>query len=195
MKNANAFQIDARRSFQLEGVHKLFTSDFYPFVSSFSAKGVTAKIQHGLGSYPRQSPAATDLRNEEGSNALHYWALECGPYKHTPKLVCLQFSVGDARVINIWGEDAGCGRRGMREQPAALDFHKQLCNDEFHVLAIRIFLGRPNRVSLSMATFLAEDALIPLPAQLPYDKQSVPVPGTKRPGQTGAYYTSSRVRK
>ncbi|KAJ7929234.1 hypothetical protein B0H13DRAFT_1703325 [Mycena leptocephala] len=40
-----------------------------------------------------------------------------------------------------------------------------------------------------MATFLAEDALIPLPAQLPYDKQSVPVPGTKRPGQTGAYYT------
>ncbi|KAJ7684665.1 hypothetical protein DFH06DRAFT_1355192, partial [Mycena polygramma] len=32
-----------------------------------------------------------------------------------------------------------------------------------------------------------EDALLPLPAQLPYDKQSVPVPGTKRPGQTAHY--------
>ncbi|KAJ7702319.1 hypothetical protein B0H17DRAFT_1043697 [Mycena rosella] len=36
-------------------------------------------------------------------------------------------------------------------------------------------------------SFLAEDALLPLPAQLPYDKQSVPVPGTKRPGQTAHY--------
>ncbi|KAJ7074261.1 long-chain-fatty-acid-CoA ligase [Mycena amicta] len=38
-----------------------------------------------------------------------------------------------------------------------------------------------------MATFLAQDALLPLPAQLPYDKQSVPVVGTKRPGQTAHY--------
>ncbi|KAJ7043194.1 hypothetical protein C8F04DRAFT_1251350 [Mycena alexandri] len=38
-----------------------------------------------------------------------------------------------------------------------------------------------------MATFLAEDALRPYPAHIPYDKQSVPVPGTKRPGQTAHY--------
>ncbi|KAJ6488597.1 hypothetical protein C8R47DRAFT_1126207 [Mycena vitilis] len=38
-----------------------------------------------------------------------------------------------------------------------------------------------------MAAFLAEDALLPLPAQLPYDRQSVPVAGTKRPGQTAHY--------
>ncbi|KAJ7093232.1 hypothetical protein C8R44DRAFT_815926 [Mycena epipterygia] len=38
-----------------------------------------------------------------------------------------------------------------------------------------------------MSSFLAEDALCPYPAQLPYDKQSVPVPGTKRPGQTAHY--------
>ncbi|KAF7353625.1 Long chain acyl-CoA synthetase 7, peroxisomal [Mycena venus] len=38
-----------------------------------------------------------------------------------------------------------------------------------------------------MATFLAQDALRPLPAQMPYDKQAVPVPGTKRPGQTAHY--------
>ncbi|KAJ7445716.1 hypothetical protein B0H11DRAFT_1746452 [Mycena galericulata] len=38
-----------------------------------------------------------------------------------------------------------------------------------------------------MSSFLAQDALIPLPDQLPYDKQSVPVPGTKRPGQTAHY--------
>lgn len=40
-----------------------------------------------------------------------------------------------------------------------------------------------------MASFLAEDALLPFPAQLPYDKQGVPVPGTKRPGQTGMLLT------
>ncbi|KAJ7261335.1 hypothetical protein B0H12DRAFT_1106331 [Mycena haematopus] len=38
-----------------------------------------------------------------------------------------------------------------------------------------------------MATFLAQDALRPLPAHVPYDKQSVPVAGTKRPGQTAHY--------
>ncbi|KAJ6547071.1 hypothetical protein B0H19DRAFT_955000 [Mycena capillaripes] len=38
-----------------------------------------------------------------------------------------------------------------------------------------------------MATFLAEDALLTFPAQIPYDKQGVPVPGTKRPGQTAHY--------
>ncbi|KAJ6606501.1 long-chain-fatty-acid-CoA ligase [Mycena vulgaris] len=38
-----------------------------------------------------------------------------------------------------------------------------------------------------MSSFLAEDALLPLPAQMPYDKQSVAVPGTKRPGQTAHY--------
>ncbi|KAF7311555.1 Long chain acyl-CoA synthetase 7, peroxisomal [Mycena kentingensis (nom. inval.)] len=38
-----------------------------------------------------------------------------------------------------------------------------------------------------MAAFLAQDALLPLPEHLPYDKQSVPVPGTKRPGQTAEY--------
>ncbi|KAJ7632188.1 hypothetical protein FB45DRAFT_1057323 [Roridomyces roridus] len=38
-----------------------------------------------------------------------------------------------------------------------------------------------------MATFLAQDAVLPLPETLPYDKQSVPVPGTKRPGQTAHY--------
>ncbi|KAF7295328.1 Long chain acyl-CoA synthetase 7, peroxisomal [Mycena indigotica] len=38
-----------------------------------------------------------------------------------------------------------------------------------------------------MAKFLAQDALLPLPAQLPYDKQSVPVAGTKRPGQSAHY--------
>ncbi|KAJ7184259.1 hypothetical protein C8R46DRAFT_983261 [Mycena filopes] len=38
-----------------------------------------------------------------------------------------------------------------------------------------------------MASFLAQDALRPYPAHIPYDKQSVPVPGTKRPGQTAHY--------
>ncbi|KAJ7465464.1 long-chain-fatty-acid-CoA ligase [Mycena galericulata] len=38
-----------------------------------------------------------------------------------------------------------------------------------------------------MSAFLAADALIPFPANAPYDKQSVPVPGTKRPGQTGLW--------
>ncbi|KAJ7349209.1 long-chain-fatty-acid-CoA ligase [Mycena albidolilacea] len=38
-----------------------------------------------------------------------------------------------------------------------------------------------------MATFLAQDALRPLPAQIPFDRQSVPVAGTKRPGQTAHY--------
>ncbi|KAJ7470284.1 long-chain-fatty-acid-CoA ligase [Mycena latifolia] len=38
-----------------------------------------------------------------------------------------------------------------------------------------------------MASFLAQDALLPLPPQLPYDKQSIAVPGTKRPGQTGLW--------
>ncbi|KAJ6500495.1 hypothetical protein C8R45DRAFT_1051694 [Mycena sanguinolenta] len=48
-----------------------------------------------------------------------------------------------------------------------------------------------------MSTFLAEDALSrPLPVQLPYDKQSVPVPGTKRPGQTGLWgaFDSTKYR-
>ncbi|KAJ7492913.1 hypothetical protein B0H11DRAFT_2396137 [Mycena galericulata] len=38
-----------------------------------------------------------------------------------------------------------------------------------------------------MSAFLAEDSLVPFPANAPYDKQSVPVPGTKRPGQTAHY--------
>ncbi|KAF8184890.1 hypothetical protein K438DRAFT_1837051 [Mycena galopus ATCC 62051] len=38
-----------------------------------------------------------------------------------------------------------------------------------------------------MSTFLAQDALRPFPAQLPYNAQAVPVPGTKRPGQTAHY--------
>ncbi|KAJ7273208.1 long-chain-fatty-acid-CoA ligase [Mycena rebaudengoi] len=39
-------------------------------------------------------------------------------------------------------------------------------------------------------SFLAADALKPYPAQIPYDKQSVPVPGTKRPGQTAHYQSA-----
>ena len=34
---------------------------------------------------------------------------------------------------------------------------------------------------------LVNDNIVPWPAVKPYDKQAVPVPGTKRPGQTGTY--------
>nr|GAT59645.1 acetyl-CoA synthetase-like protein [Mycena chlorophos] len=40
---------------------------------------------------------------------------------------------------------------------------------------------------MSSPRFLAEDSLVPLPEKLPYDKQSVPLPGTKRPGQSAHY--------
>ncbi|KAJ6618362.1 hypothetical protein B0H10DRAFT_1947722 [Mycena sp. CBHHK59/15] len=40
---------------------------------------------------------------------------------------------------------------------------------------------------MSQPTFLAADAILPRPDPLPFDKQSVPVPGTKRPGQTAHY--------
>jgi hypothetical protein len=35
---------------------------------------------------------------------------------------------------------------------------------------------------------LTVERAVPYPAIIPYDKQSVAVPGTKRPGQTGAWY-------
>jgi len=35
---------------------------------------------------------------------------------------------------------------------------------------------------------LTTGRIVPYPASIPYDKQSVVVPGTKRPGQTGALH-------
>ena len=40
---------------------------------------------------------------------------------------------------------------------------------------------------------LSTDKIVPWPAVLPYDKQAVPVPGTKRPGQTGTSRASDFV--
>lgn len=37
---------------------------------------------------------------------------------------------------------------------------------------------------------LVTDKIVPYPPVLPFDKQSVPVPGTKRPGQTGTWATT-----
>lgn len=34
------------------------------------------------------------------------------------------------------------------------------------------------------------ERIVPWPAVMPYDKQSLPVPGTKRPGQTGEFVRS-----
>ncbi|CAK5264705.1 unnamed protein product [Mycena citricolor] len=40
---------------------------------------------------------------------------------------------------------------------------------------------------MSPSNYLVEDALVALPAKIPFEKQSLPLPGTKRPGQTAHY--------